>query len=402
MATLHDPVSTQSVPERAGVLWSVAERFTQRMALAPLLAAPPAEQLRMLVRSVERFLSRDLATPAEEHDFVEGAGALLGVILIAHFRRARHRASGASHRLELGEYGYFDPFAAIESALQSDEPRVLLAREVARAEAEHRSEGPLSRVVKSLVGQLEVSRPDLALVDHFDLRLSLAARAGGEPFQVDLTRAVESTASQHQAAVDRVVSRLVSMLPGAAAVELDLEAARMRLLPRLSAAGALEELSVRGQSALFSLPVASGLSLALQVEQEGRARYVRAREVVAWGLDQHAGAQLAIQNLAQRSARFRLVRDESAHGAIYVARTGDGLDSARVLVPALHRQLTERLGAAPCVGIPHRDTFFACASGDERLVAELRERTRRDAARAPHPVSSELFTLVEPGVLAPN
>ena len=85
-------------------------------------------------------------------------------------------------------------------------------------------------------------------------------------------------------------------------------------------------------------------------------------------------------------------------GVLYGARTGDGHDSARVLLPALHEELGARLGGAPVLGIPHRDAFFACAD-EPALRDELARRTEHDAARAPHKLSARLYRLVGPGAI---
>jgi uncharacterized protein YtpQ (UPF0354 family) len=397
MIAVHERTLASSLPERSGALWAVAQRFSARADL-PLPPAPARERLRALARAMDRFLSLDEVSPTAEHDFVEGAGAVLGVILIDHHPDARHRTRAGKHRVQLGDHGYFDPFFAIEAALESDDPRAALARQVATAEAEQRSEGPISRVVKSLSLQLAHTRPDLRIANHFDLDLSLAS-SDQQPFDVDLQRAVDSTREQAQPAVERVVARLVSMLPGASSPALSFAAVRDRLLPRLCAASLLDELAERVRSPLFSLAITSELRVALQVEIEGRGRYVRARELADWGLSDSQAISLALDNLGERSARFRLVREDTSYGALYVARSGDGLDSARLLLPALYEHLRARFGADAVVGVPHRDTFMVCGAQDMGLVAELRTRCEHTAARAPHRISGNLFRLCAPGAL---
>lgn len=392
---------SSSVRDRAGPLWSVAERFSRTHGLPQSGHTSAKGRLCALAEEVERFLELERVTPDEEHAFVEGAGAMLGLILMEHFPRACHRARGSTHRIRLGTYGYFDPFSAIERALDADEPRRVLMREIRFAEAEYQSDGPISRVVRSLSSALREARPDLHIVEHFDLELSLApvnANDGEAPIALDLRRAVESTRNQDRNAVDQVVKRLVSMLPGSTP-ELDVAAMRDRLLPRLSHVEALRELCTRGKSPLFSAPLVGELSVALQVQMEGRARYVRTTETSSCGLADDEAIELAIANLMRRSGRFRLVRHDGPSGTIYTARTGDGLDSARVLLPELYVLLTERLGTTACLGIPHRDTFFACAADNASAVAELRQRTEYDAARAPHRLSTKLYNLVAPGTL---
>ena len=389
-----DHLHTNSVVERAGALWPVAERFLSRLAPARSAHEAARDQLRALARELDRFLSREHVAANEEHAFVEGAGAWLGVILVAHLPRARHESRQGKHRIKLGRHGYCDPFRAIEAALEDDDPRAVLAREVSLAEAEHRGEGPLARVVKSFGDKLRESRPDLSIVHQFDADLSIGAASLPEPFAVDLRRAVDSTREQDHAAVERVVGRLVSMLPSSHTGDTDLAPDRERLFPRLCRTDLLSELSSQGRTKLWCHPIHDDLTVALQVESDGRARYVRESEAESLLLPRAAVLELALQNLERVSRRFRLASDHTPRGPMFVARTGDGRDSARLLLPTLYTALVERLGPAPWVGVPHRDTFFACAGDRLDVLEELRARTEHDAARAPHRLSACVYRLV--------
>jgi uncharacterized protein YtpQ (UPF0354 family) len=390
-----------TVKERSGPLWAVAERFIAQRAAARIAQASAREQVRALARTLDAFVACEQASPKDEHAFVEGAGAWLGVILIAHLPRAKHESSQGKHRIKLGRHGYYDPFRAIEAALDHDEPRCALARELGLAEAEHRGDGPLARVVRTFGEQLRESRPDLAIVQHFDGDLAVGSERLAEPFRVDLRRAVDSTREQDAQAVQRVVKRLVSMLPSSHTGDTDLTPDRERLFPRLSRAGLLAELSTEGRTALWQHALEGDLTVALQVESEGRARYVRESEAKSLSLSSSALYELALENLERVSRRFRLFCEHTSRGPLYVARTGDGRDSARLLLPALHAALVERLGEAPFVGVPHRDTFFACSADRLDVVEELRARTEHDAARAPHRLSAEVYRLLGPGRLSP-
>jgi uncharacterized protein YtpQ (UPF0354 family) len=392
--SIAEGAGPKNLRARCGALWPVAERFSSRLALSD--GATPAERLRALARAIERFADE----PGHgEDELIEGAGALLGVLLVEHCRGA-HQSRDGQHRVQLGAHGFFDPFAAVARSLDSDDPRAVLARAIREAEAEERGEGPVSRVVKDLCARLADARPDLEVSGHFDRELSLRSGAG-EPFTVDLGRAVDSTRDQPASAVERVVQRIVSMLPrpDGEVPEVAFTGVRAQLVPRLVLRAVVMELSERGHAALFAAPLCAELAVALQVESEGRARYVREREIAAWGLTAAEILEVALGNLEKRSARFRLVRHETEHGVMYGARTGDGHDSARVLLPALYDELGARLGAEPVLGIPHRDAFFACAD-EAGIREELARRTEHDAARAPHKLSACLYRLVGPGVLA--
>jgi hypothetical protein len=322
---------------------------------------------------MERWLERDDVDEEAERRFVEQAGASLGLLLIDHVGGSAVARDGA-HRVQLGRHGFFDPFAAVDRALDAADVRRALARQVALAEAESSGRGPISRVVHALLSALQATRPELTFVDQFEHSLWL--RMDGEPFEVDLKRAVESTRDQSIEAVDAVVAKLLAMLPGAAADALELD----RIVPRIARADTL-------LSGLFRAPLNQELVVALMVEDRGRARYVRASEVPA-----HALAR-ALANLSARSERACIVSSETEHGSIWTARTGDGRDSARVLLASLHEELRMRIGPRVLLGIPHRDTFYACDAANPALARELARRTEHDFARAPHKLSARAFEL---------
>lgn len=393
---------TALVRQRAGALASAAERFVEQH----WPASGPAyrggrEGLAGLCKRLDRFahLHEREVDDEGERRFVEGAGALLGVLLIEHVRDAAYVSERGVHRVRLGQHGFFDPFAAIERALDADDIRRELARAVEQAEAEAAARGPLSRVASALCRAIQAERPDLEIQGQFDCTLRLAQRRGGEALEVDLRRAVETTSDQDARAVDNVARRLLSLLPGAPATEaMTLEDLAPRLLPRLARTDALRDLSVNGKSLLFAAPLTQDLSVALLAEFEGRARYVRDDELDAVGFAHDAALARALDNLRSHSERARLVREQGADGALFIARTGDGRDSARVLLPELHAELCARVGPSVCVALPHRDTFFACSADSGALREGLARRAADDAARAPHALSARLY-LLAPGQL---
>jgi uncharacterized protein YtpQ (UPF0354 family) len=315
---------------------------------------------------------------------------------------AAHVSARGQHRVRLGAHGFFDPFAAVDRALDARDVRRALAREIENAEAEARAEGPISRVVAAFAALLRTERPDLTLTEQFDCKLSLRVRESDETLELDLQRAVESTRGESANAVQSVARRLISILPGATHAEPEaLRDLRGRLLPRLARSEALLQLTAQGQSVLFARPLLAELAVALLVEHEGRARYVRKDELASWGLDAEEAHALALENLRERSRRARIVRESLAAGELLVARSGDGRDSARVLLPELFAELAARLGPNIAVALPHRDTFFACAAGDDpQLMRGMAERAAHDCARAPHALSPLLFSLSSAGLSA--
>jgi hypothetical protein len=207
---------TAPLRQRAGALAGAAEEFLQS-GLGPAVQGFRGGRagLVALCRAIERFAHRDDIDEETDRRFVEGAGALLGVLLIDHVAGASHAAQGAVHRVRLGAHGFFDPFQAVDRALDAADIRAELAQQVERAEAEARGRGPLSRLVFSLCAALTEQRPDLEVEDQFDTTLRLRQAPSRELLELDLARAVETTCDQGQAAVEAVARKLLSLLPGA-------------------------------------------------------------------------------------------------------------------------------------------------------------------------------------------
>lgn len=372
---------------RAGALTAPAERFLDGRELA---RGP--DGVIALCDELEHWLERDQVgdqvgdhvDEEAERRFVEQAGAMLGMLLIDHLGDAGHVARGGAHRVRLGKYGFFDPFAAVDRALDAADVRRALGRQLALAEAESQARGPLSRVVAAFVAALAEQRPELRLAEQFEHSLWL--RGLGDPFEVDLGRAVESTRDQGPEAVTAVVAKLLALLPGAASRPSRFDDVRAQLVPRLARADGL-------LAGLLALPFHGELVIALLVEEPQRARYVRESEAAAWDKSPHELLEQALVNLRARSTQARIARTETEHGALWVARTGDGRDSARVLLGSLHDELRARIGPRVLLGVPHRDTFYACSADSLPLAEQLAARTQGDFERAPHRLAARPFLL---------
>ncbi|MFT3921406.1 MAG: DUF1444 family protein [Myxococcales bacterium] len=388
--------------ECAGPLAKAAEGFLhERLGDAASEFRGGAPGIVFLCEEILRFLALEHVNDEDERRFIEGSGALLGLLLIDHVGEGAHVARGTVHRVRLGQHGFFDPFAAIDRVLDAPSPKQELMRQVSMAEAEAGGRGPISRVVTRFLTNLALERPELTLVAHFDLTLTLQSPETGEPLEIDLKRAVESTRDQDEGAVENVANRLLSMLPGSAEAEVSLSEARQRLMPRLVRADSLRDLSSSGRTLLASAPLTEELGIALLLEYKGRARYVRESELAAWGATWPEAFEIAWRNLAANSKTSRISRSDTPQGPIFVARTGDGRDSARVVLPALPAELRARIGARVALAIPHRDTFFACDADNPQLVEAMQARAREDAARAPHRLSDRVYLLDERGLNLP-
>lgn len=339
--------------------------------------------IRWLADQVEDFVDRD-SNDAHDDRFVEGAGALLGLLLIEHLG-GRTRERNGCHRVQLGRYGTFNPFGAIQDALDAEDPRACLSEYLSIAEREASDRGPVSRVVRVFAEVLGRERPDLDIDSSFELTVDLNNGA-----IVDLARLERVARDQDEGAAAEAARRIVSMLPGAKAHEdTPWTEAGSRLLPRLVSKEFLQ--SLPPEQTLYVEPVASDVSVSLQLRYGARARYVRQAEVEAWARAGAAATSRALQNLSERS---RALRVEGVTEHILRVRQGDGLDGARLLLPDLGARVAKLGPGLWLAAAPHRDALLLAP---ERAAEALREHAADAAQRAPHPVSASLFAVTRSG-----
>jgi hypothetical protein len=330
---------------------------------------------------------------ADEGPFLDGAGAFLALVLLEQLDGARYVSREGSHRLLLGAHGTFDPFRSIEAVLDADDVVGALTHELARAEAEVHGRGPIARVVAEAHAQLARYAPDVRIVERFDSKLWL--RREDDMVELDLARVIEVTRGEPDAVLRGAVRhalRAVSLLEGP--LTADFELAAERLVPRLVGPGFLAQLP-RGQrpERVYVEPLAGELGMALLLRYEHGARFIRRDEVAAWPASPEAVQTLAINNLARLSERARFVRADLELGPLVLARTGDGLDSARLLLPGLCEVLAPELGTPFLAAVPHRDALFACPLGHAALTVQVQARVREESSRASHAITQQLYVV---------
>ncbi|MCZ6805519.1 MAG: DUF1444 family protein [Deltaproteobacteria bacterium] len=342
-----------------------------------------ATGVQWLADRIERFLEQEEDT-TEDDRFVEGAGAVLGLLLIEHLG-GRTRERDGTHRVQLGRFGWFDPFDAIEQALDAEDPRHCLSEYLTIAEREARQAGPVSRIVSTFAEVLGEHRPDVRIEAQFELTVELDNGA-----TVDLARLEKVAHDQDQGAIAEAARRIVSMLPGDEGPhETQWAEAEARLFPRLVSNKFLG--SLPNDDALYREEVGHDVHLTLQLRYGPRARYVRRTEVEQW-LDNGDAFHQAIRNLASHSRELRL---EPIEDGLLRVRQGDGLDAARLVLPDLAVRLRRLSTGSWIAAAPHRDVLLVAPIDGAPLLA----KHASDAAeRAPHPISSALFSVTEEGL----
>lgn len=344
-----------------------------------------AAGIRWLADQVERHLDAD-GDWVDDDRFVEGAGALLGLLLIEHLGGRTAERDGV-HRIQIGRFGWFDPFEAVENALDAEQPRRCLSEYLSAAEREATGGGPVSRVVRLFADVLSEERPDLAIESQFELVVELSNGAS-----VDLTRLERVSRDQDDAATAEAAKRITSMLPGASGPKVtSWSEAVSRILPRLISESFLR--SLPGDQSLYAEALCADVYLALQLRYEARARYVPCLEVDSWPIAQGEARRRAIANLAERSRKLRL--EPVAEGIVRLRR-GDGLDAARLLLPDLSARLGKIDASATWLAAaPHRDVLLLARDSAIEQLARLADDASR---RAPHPISPVLFAVTSQGL----
>jgi len=355
---------------------------------------PPAgvDGLVALTRAVQRRQARDADDARDTDDdrmFVELAGSYLAVVLRAALAQGQHVRHDGRHGLALGSGGYFDPFDAIEAALDAEDVRACLVARVRDAEAEATDRGPYARATVALVGQLEARGQRVQLLGRRGPSLQL--RIDGSLVELELGKLAKLARDAPAAVLERAARRTLDALPALdGATSPPWADALLALFPRLVGPAFFAGLEARAAHArLWHATVAHDIELACILRGSGRSRYVHASDLQRWQCDDDSVRAAALRNLAGASGHARLLRQDDGEVTLVTARTGDGLDAARLLLPGLHDVLAPELGSPFMAAVPHRDALFACPAKSQRSVAALRARAAEEAAVAAHAISPQ-------------
>lgn len=349
-----------------------------------------AEGLRFLALRIQEaaFAAHE---DLDQRAFVEAAGSLLALILADHVGEAALVRRDERLRLKLGPRGWVDPFAAVEGALESDTPARTLQERVAQAEAEASDKGTVSRVLKGVEDGLEAR--GLEIGDRFETSYRLA-----DGTELELHEVVAGSRSGSPADAALAVSRFLSMLDGHRNGRREVTSWKdvvERVVPRLVGQPFVTELQETEKGALLFAPVVADLSVAWVERCGNRSRFLTANDLAGFGVSNAVLHHAALANLARASAVSRYTVESGTHGPLVTFQSRDGLDAARLLLPALAEVLEPELGTDFLVAVPHRDTLLAARREDsETLLARVRDAH----SAAPHRISAELLRLPLPAL----
>ncbi|MFN8485766.1 MAG: DUF1444 family protein [Anaerolineae bacterium] len=166
------------------------------------------------------------------------------------------------------------------------------------------------------------------------------------------------------------------------------------LLPQIKDAAFIRDAASQGQT-LASRPFAGDLSVVYVADTPSVMRYITQADLRAqgWTLDQLD--QLALDNLRQRATTTPFTQANQGMQTAFISATSDGYDAARILLPAVHEMLAQRLWGRLLFGIPTRDILVVIGDGDPAYVKQVAARVRNDFEGRPFPLSPHLYTLDE-------
>lgn len=204
-------------------------------------------------------------------------------------------------------------------------------------------------------------------------------------------------------ALDDLVDRLVSLIgtnERLAEVSTDRDRLRRRIMPLIKPPSFLSEAQTRsgGQPLLYGRHPA-GLLVFYVLDNPTSLSYMTADSLGGLGMSFRQVNELALDNLARRTADDRFLVEHTDLGPMAVSDTRDGYDAARLISPTLSLSLSRVLDVpAAVVAVPRRDLLLAVPAALPELTERLRDRARAEHEAGPHAITTDLFLVDREGV----
>lgn len=142
-----------------------------------------------------------------------------------------------------------------------------------------------------------------------------------------------------------------------------------------------------------------GLSVVYALHAGGFDVIVNGDHLLSWGVQPGVIQEAALRNLAAWSATAAWTDEVSGERRLISSDTGDGWDSARILLPDVVDKLASELGATGrvLVGVPERHLLVAGAlrPGDEAFASLFADFVVESSGGADEPVDRRVFELVD-------
>ena len=126
---------------------------------------------------------------------------------------------------------------------------------------------------------------------------------------------------------------------------------------------------------------------------------VNGDHLLSWGVPTATIQEAALRNLAAWSATAAWTDEVSGERRLISSDTGDGWDSARILLPDVIDKLASELGGVGrvLVGVPERHLLIAGAlrPGDEEFASLFADFVIESSGGADEPVDRRVFEVVD-------
>lgn len=146
-------------------------------------------------------------------------------------------------------------------------------------------------------------------------------------------------------------------------------------------------------------PFVAGLRIAYGLDGDRMISYLPDALFLRWGVSLEELHEQALANLTARSRELQgyASPDEEGRPSLVVFQTLDGYDASRVLLPELHRRLSEHLGSPFVAAIPNRDVLL-CFRDDPATVQRLHAQVKKDHRQMPHQITERLLLVTADGI----
>ncbi|MFN8475059.1 MAG: DUF1444 family protein [Anaerolineae bacterium] len=217
--------------------------------------------------------------------------------------------------------------------------------------------------------------------------------AGQRSFDLDVDPFYRAYVAEPQS-LDQVVSLAAQQaltVPGSVA-GVEQRAAISALLPQIKDEAFIRDAARQGQT-LVSRPFADKLSVVYVADAPSIMRYITQADLRTQGWTAQNLDEVALENLRERANTTAFTQANQGMQTAFISATGDGYDAARILLPALHQVLAQRVWGRLLFGIPTRDILVVIGDGDAAYVKQVAARVRNDFESRPFPLSPHLYTM---------
>lgn len=169
------------------------------------------------------------------------------------------------------------------------------------------------------------------------------------------------------------------------------------MIPTLSPDKPITDSSGVAASSIVAEPWINDLVISYQI---GRSeRYVTTADLLNWEISPEALHEHALANLARSTRKLSMSGGHSDKYTLFSFPANDVMNSARMLLPLVQKNLRQQMGSTYYMAAPDRQVLLAFTSEDEATLAWLRHQVEIRYSNATEPLSDRLFMITRDGVV---